>query len=909
MSAPALGATYRLQFHRGFRFRDAAALADYLAELGVTDVYASPVFAARPGSAHGYDVVDPARLNPELGTEEDFDAMIARFRAHGLGLLLDVVPNHMSATAPANRWWTDVLKLGPASRFAGHFDIDFAPAKADLAGRVLLPILDRPFGVALEHGEIRVELADSGFHARIDGHRLPLAPRTWPEILRSCRDADPALAAISGELARLAAPSGPHEYPAFRERTGALERDFARLLRERPALAPRLREALSELNGTPGDARSFDRLERLIEAQPYRLSSWRVAADEINYRRFFDINDLVSIRAEEPEVFRAVHAGVLDRVGRGDLSGLRIDHIDGLSYPRRYLEELQRECRGRTGQERFPVVVEKILSHGERLPPDWPVDGTTGYEFLNALNGVFVKPAGWRRLRAAFGAVTSREESAAELVYASRKLVLTSSMAGELQMLALRLDRLSERHRTTRDFTRNALEKALGEVTACFPVYRTYLDDPDAAPRPEDRSAIQTAIASAKWRNRATSASIFDFIEGILLLEVPPGSAPEERTLRFEFVRRFQQLTGPVMAKGLEDTAFYRRFPLASLCEVGADFQRDPPSLEDFHRLNARGSRSLLPTTTHDTKRAEDARARLNVLSEIPARWLARVESWRRMNRDHRGTIDGRSAPDHGDEYLLYQTLLASCPDRVEDPEVLRDWLARLAVYFEKALREAKLHTSWISPHAAYESACRRFLERILASPFLASLLELLREIERPAIANALAQALIKATSPGVPDVYQGSELIDCRLADPDNRGVPDFARRRRLLGEIATPGFQDPDGLKLDVLRRALLWRRDHAEVYGSADYAPLQAAGPDRARIVAFARGPYVTVAARWLAGDPPSWEENRILLPAALEAESWVDVLRGGTLRTARGEGKRWIRASEIFRALPVALLAPG
>jgi (1->4)-alpha-D-glucan 1-alpha-D-glucosylmutase len=910
MSGSGLGATYRLQFNRDFTFRDAAALADYLADLGVTDVYASPLFAARPGSTHGYDVVDFARLNPELGSEADFDGMIARFRDHGLGLVLDVVPNHMSTQAPANRWWTDVLKHGPASRFAGHFDIDFAPAKTDLAGRILLPILDQPFGVALEDGGVRVELADSAFHACTDGHRLPLSPATWPEILNGCRDADPRLRAIAGGLERLRPPADADKLPEFRERTADLERDFARLLRERPSIAARLREELRVLNGAAGDPRSFDRLERLLEAQPYRLSSWRVAADEINYRRFFDINDLVSIRAEEPEVFRAVHGGVLDRVGRGDLSGLRIDHIDGLSYPARYLAELQRECRARTGRERFPIVVEKILSHGERLPPAWTVDGTTGYDFLNALNGIFVKPAGWRRLRDAFADAASRPEPAAEVLYDSRKVALLNSMAGELHMLALRLDRLSERHRSTRDFTRNALEKALAEVVACFPVYRTYVEGPDVPVRPEDRAAIQSAIASAKWRNRATSASVFEFIESVLLLEAPAGAPEPERAVRFDFVRRFQQLTGPVMAKGLEDTAFYRRFPLASLCEVGADFQRDPPSLDEFHRLNRRGSKSLLATTTHDTKRAEDARARLNVLSEIPGRWLDRVASWRRMNRELRSTLDGRPAPDRGDEYFLYQTLAASFPGA----DALRDYPARLAGYLEKALREAKLHTSWVSPHPAYETACRRFLDRLLApgGPFLDSLSEFLRELERPALSNVLAQALLKATAPGVPDVYQGSEFVDLRLADPDNRRRPDFEARRRVLGELqrgAVPGFEAPDALKLDVLRRALRWRRDHAEVYGSADYAPLQAAGPDRARIVGFARGPYLTIAARWLAADPPLWEENRVLAPAAVEQDAWRDLLRGGTARAVRRDGRRWIEAADVFRVLPVALLVPA
>ena len=919
-------ATYRLQFNRRFTFRDACALIEYLDTLGVSEVYASPLTAARPGSPHGYDVIDPTRLNPELGTRADFEAFTQALAARGMGLILDVVPNHMCATDPGNRWWQHVLERGPASPYAKYFDINFHPAKVDLSEKILLPILGDQFGRIIENQEIQVHYDRGEFFARYGGQHLPLSVESWGRIL------EPTLA----RLARL----GGRDSTAYRSLDDVLLRVAQKgspYDEQREAVATRLRalfdggngargaltEALCELNGRKGDPHSFDALESLLVRQPYRLSFWRVAADEINYRRFFDINDLVAIRVEEPEVFHAVHDLILQLVQENRVSGLRIDHVDGLYDPLAYLRKLRGLVTEAGAGPSFLILVEKILDANERLDASWPADGTTGYEFLNLLNGLFVHPQGAEALSTIYEAFTRRHERAPEIIYRSKRLILSSSMAGELHVLALRLDRISEQHRWSRDFTLKSLEGALAEVIACFPVYRTYIDGSGPV-RPSDRSVIQTATAQARARNAAMSESIFNFIEEVLLLEGPEGLSPSQHEERVEFLRRFQQLTGPVMAKGLEDTACYRRYPLASVCEVGGDPDAAGTRLVEFHEVNrqrqARWPKSLSATSTHDTKRGEDVRARLNVLSEIPDEWAQTLEDWKRLNEPLKERVGSRYVPDPNEEYLIYQTLIGTWPWWTPTEPERADTERRLGAYFEKALREARHHSSWISPNVAYETAVRKFLAAILApdQPFGA---ELKRWVERVApigLWNTLGQTLLKVTCPGIPDIYQGSELMDFRLADPDNRQPVEYGSRHEVLSRVSRTWREEDvrdalrsredSRLKMFVLRQSLQCRRRNARVFAEGEYRPLQVEGPAADRLVAFSRRgegkEVIVVAGRFLASFGDALSSGAAWSGTSIQGA--LGTLYRNVLTGAEWESSGSLDVPRVLQPLPLGLL---
>ena len=876
MSERPPSATYRLQLNTHFTFRDALGLIDYLHDLGISHVYASPLMAARSGSLHGYDVVDPARLNPEIGTAEDFRAFSDALKTRGMGLLLDIVPNHMCATDSGNQWWQDVLERGAKSPYAKYFDIDFHPEKVDLSEKILLPILGDQFGKVLENQEIEVRYGDGGFQVRYGTQTLPLALESWSRIL------EPAVAGlrerVSGEhsellrledlLLRLRDREAPYE-----ARKAAVSARLQALYREGNGAREAIEGSIRVLNGHKGEPRSFDALETLLFEQPYRVSYWRVATDEVNYRRFFDINDLVAIRVEEPEVFRATHDLALGLIRDGRVSGLRIDHVDGLLEPVRYLESLRMLAKEAGAGPSFLILVEKILDQDERLDPQWPVDGTTGYEFLNVLNGLFVQPAGLTALEAFYERFTRRFEPSSEVIYRSKRLTMATSMAGELHVLARRLDRISEQHRSSRDFTLKSLEAALAEVIACFPVYRTYTDAQGQA-TPVDRSILEAAVSAARSRNAAMNESIFLFIQEVLLLEGPSGLSDEQRAERVNFVLRFQQLTGPVMAKGLEDTACYRRHPLASLCEVGGRPDRRPTTLTDFHEFaaqrQARWGKSLSATTTHDTKRSEDVRARLNVLTEMPEDWSEAVQEWSKLNAGCKTQLGSRAVPDPNEEYFLYQTLLSSIP---QDP-VSPDYGPRLKAYLVKALREARLHSSWMGPNLPYEEAVCRFADAILdpVHGFLDKIHCWLDRIGPGAMCNSLGQMLLKIASPGIPDFYQGSEFIDLRLADPDNRQPVDYSVRRRILKDL--PAFpsketarellsrNDLDALKMLVTREALRVRRQNAELFLEGDYAPLEVRGSDH--LLAFARRTpareIVILIGRFLAA-PSGWAGTEV------------------------------------------------
>src|SRR6266478_5914494 len=786
--ASAVQATYRLQFHRGFTFRDATGLVPYISKLGVSHIYASPIMEARPGSTHGYDIVNHDRLNPELGSEDDFGVFVDALHRHDMGLILDFVPNHMAVGGADNAWWLDVLEWGWDSPFAEYFDINWRATRPDLKERVLLPILGDQYGVVLENGEIEVRFdAELGsFSAWYFTNRLPISPHTYPSVLTQ-----------GGKpLAQLAADFGALSYHEPRESTAQLKLRLAEGARD-PAIACAIASALTRVNGRKGQPESFLGLHRLLEAQAYRIADWRVAAEEINYRRFFNINELAGLRMELPEVFERSHRLVGKLIKRGNVQGLRIDHIDGLFDPRAYCERLQK------GFGPLYVLVEKILAHYEALP-DWPVAGTTGYDFANQVLGLSVDPAGEQAMTRLYRRIANRSESFDEVFYASKKRIIQVNLASEMNVLAREFHGLSMRDWRTRDFTLNGMLAALEEVIAAFPVYRTYVSERGASV--EDHRYIEWALAQAKKRWRTADTSIFDFIHGVLTgqladhkLHLPQGEA-------LRIAMHFQQVTGPVMAKGCEDTAFYRYVRLLALNEVGGDPRRFGLSLAAFHhqmRDRRRASpRAMVTTATHDTKRGEDARVRLALLSEMPREWGRRVTRWLRLNRACRGQIDDETVPDRNVEYLFYQALLGAWPWGLapDDLDGMRDFAERLESYMIKAVREGKEQSSWSNPNAGYEAALQRFVHNALDASrpnlFLADFHDLVASLAPLGVISSLSQLVLKLTIPGVPDIYQGGELWDLSLVDPDNRRPVDWSVRRALLEAIG-------DGCAADLAER----------------------------------------------------------------------------------------------------------
>jgi (1->4)-alpha-D-glucan 1-alpha-D-glucosylmutase len=945
-------ATYRLQLTPRQGFEHAAALTGYLADLGISDVYASPVFKARPGSEHGYDVIDHGELNPELGGAAGFERLAAALRKHDLGLVLDIVPNHMCIAGDSNWRWLDVLENGPSSPAARFFDIDWRPPKSELYGRVLLPVLPKQYGEALE-SDLRVVFEEGCFSLRYNGTRLPLDTSTWGHLLepalshlrRGFGDEAPDLLELESVLRAIRhLPSRTDVEPArVRERTHEREvirRRLAALMDHSPQVNGAVAASLREINGRPGDHASFDGLEALLAVQGYRLSLWRVAAHEINYRRFFDINELAAIRVEDPLVFAAVHELPLRLAAQRVVTGFRIDHVDGLSDPEQYLSDLRRAWAEAAGEEPEDgggyVVVEKILAPNERLPSEWSCSGTTGYEFLNMVAGVLVNGAASDQLKGIAHRFTEESKRFQDVVYEGKKLILRAAMSAELTVLARKLDRISEQHRYSRDFTLNSLHEVLSEIIACFPIYRTYARAREGYVGDRDRGAIETAIRAAKRRNPVINESLFDFVRSLLLLEHPEGLTESQLEAHRDFARRFQQLTGPVTAKGVEDTAFYRYFPLAALCEVGGDPSRIGMPLEELHRRNVERMRSfphgMSATATHDTKRGEDTRARLFVLSEVPERWEAALERWRALNQGHRVDMGGWEAPDPRDELLLYQTLVGTLPpDGVEAP----GYRERILAYMEKATHEAKVHTSWVNPNTAYVGAVARFIERILdpgdSGAFIADLRDFVADVAWPGYWNGLTQLMLKLTAPGVPDIYQGTELWDFSLVDPDNRRPVDFAQRRSLLGQLM-PHPERPIGPLLDelthrpedgrvkmlVMQRGLSFRRSQRALFEQGRYEPLAASGGRADNVIAFARArgdaAAVVVCGRLFAGlggrgKPPVgevWRDTRLLLPETLAGRRFRDAISGEPIEATPGGGPPALALSRVFARLPVALL---
>lgn len=817
-------ATYRVQLHAGFTLDDAGQIADYLRDLGISHIYCSPYLQAAPGSKHGYDVVDHTRINDELGGRAAHRRLSAVLSSLGMGHILDIVPNHMAIAGRRSAWWWDLLKHGPASTYARFFDIDWDPPERRLAGKILVPILGDQYGRVLESGEIEVARDEDETFVRYHDHEVPIAPGSIDVLPGTPSDTDEAIAHVNSD----------------------------------PAL-----------------------LHPLLESQHYRLAYWRTDL-ELNYRRFFDINELVALRMEEPEVFDHVHALVLDLIEDGELDGLRIDHVDGLRTPESYLARLRRRA------PHAYIVVEKILESDETLPQSWPVQGSTGYDWLNVCSRLFVDPAGEGPITELYAEVTDENPDLDELVREKKLLVMAEHLASDLERVTASFVEVCERHPRHRDYTRHELREALKEVTAALDVYRTYIDTDARTISSRDSARIESAIFAARGRRADIDSDLFDFLRAIMLLR-------HEGRAEDEFIMRWQQTTGPVMAKAVEDTLFYDFCPLVSLNEVGGHPGAWSITAEEFHQHNAAAADSwpagMLAGSTHDTKRSEDVRARIHTLSEIPGEWGHAVRRWSAKNARHKTA----GMPGPNTEYLLYQTLVGAHPLDVD----------RAVEYMRKATKEAKRFTSWTDPDAEFDAALEGFVRTILADADFTGDLESFAAPLIPAgRINALAQTLLKLTSPGVPDIYQGTEVWDLSLVDPDNRRPVDFESRRKLLDYVTAAShteilaLADDGAPKLFVIHKTLGLRAARPELFDRrAAYRPLAVEGPGADRAVAFARSDdLVTVVPRLVLSRPPEWREARVALPGG----TWHNLFTGEPLS---GEAT----VGSLFDPFPVALLS--
>ena len=952
-------ATYRLQLNAGFTFKDATALVPYLSTLGISHIYCSPYFKARPGSVHGYDVVDHNSLNPEIGTRKDFDEFVATLRAHNMGHILDFVPNHVGIMGADNAWWMDVLENGKASRFADFFDIDWSPPNPALAGKLLVPALGDPYGTILERGELQLKYESElgSFAMFYFQHRFPIDPSTYPVVIER------ALAHFGSPipgLRELESLSAAFRNLPDRENTEAsrvIERDrdeeihkqrLMELLNANPELHAATEGAAREISGTPGNPSSFDALHDLLERQCYRLAYWRVAADDINYRRFFDVNDLAALRMENDAVFESTHRLVLELLQEGKLDGLRIDHPDGLYDPAQYFQKLQAKAREATNRDLY-LLVEKITASFERLPP-WPVHGTTGYNFVNVVNGLFVESRAKGRLDRVYRSFIGDYLEWPDTAYDSKVLVLRTSLAAELNVLANQLARIAQTDRHTRDFTLTNLRQALTDVIAAFPVYRTYVTD--SVVSEEDRRYIEWAIARARSRSSSMNIPLLEFVRSMLLADTSTIAEPYHAQVR-AFACKFQQVTAPVTAKGVEDTALYRFTRLASLNEVGGEPETFGTSIRQFHADAQHRAKNwpheMLGSSTHDTKRSEDVRARINCLSEMPALWRKSIQRWSRINRARRKIVNDLPAPGPHAEYLLYQTLLGTWPvassTQADDTQLLKAlnedvfaaYRERIEEYMVKASREAKRRTSWANVNEEYENALRQFIRLSLetrdGNPFPTEIGELSRRLARFGYLNSLSQTLCKLTAPGVPDVYQGNEIWDWSLVDPDNRRPVDFAIRKRLLEEVkgwpagnlsdelgaALESIED-GRVKLHVIWAALQVRAAHEKLFREGSYLPLKVSGERAAHVLAYARkrGDELAIVAiprlylrllgekHRLPHGADVWGDTRIELPRKIAGAAFQNAMNGKIVEVQATGEERALSAAAVFSDFPVALL---
>ncbi len=993
--------TYRLQFNRRFGFSDAMSIIRYLHELGITDIYSSPYLKAKKGSLHGYDIVDPNELNPEIGTEEEYDELIKELQKYGMGQVLDIVPNHMCIESSANKWWMDVLENGPSSVYANFFDIDWEPVKKELKDKILLPILGDQYGKVLEDRELRLNFEGGAFFLHYYEHKFPVRPQTYIQILEHRIDG----------LKESLRPENPHFIEllsiitALKHLPYYAERDPEKITeryREKEIIKKRLWNLYNEsleikefiddnvkiFNGVKGDPGSFDLLDKLLREQAYRLSHWRVATEEINYRRFFDINELAAIRMEDPVVFNETHKLIFRLIKKGIVTGLRVDHPDGLYNPPEYFHRLQQNCflhirlgylellrdnispdtyeevKGETPMFTLPsdagaeilkqydevlssnpyfkpfyIVGEKILTRDEKMPEDWPIFSTTGYVFLNSLNGIFIETGNAKPFDDIYARFTRSKTGFQDIVYEKKKLIMQVAMASEINTIGHYLNRISEKDRHTRDFTLNSLISALVEVIAFFPVYRTYITPEGVSDK--DRRCIEIAVSKAKRKNPAISGSIFDFIKDVLLLNYPEHFKEGDREEWLDFVMRVQQLTGPVMAKGVEDTAFYVYNRLVSLNEVGGSPDRFGTSLETFHGKNIERIKSwphaLIATSTHDTKRSEDVRARINVLSEIPDEWKECLIRWNRLNKKKKPVIDGMAVPDRNEEYLLYQTLIGAWPVELMHESEYKAFKNRIKDYMLKAIREAKVNTSWINPNTIYEDAMMLFIERIINpipdNQFLNEFLAFQKKISHYGMFNSLSQTLLKITSPGVPDFYQGTEIWNFSLVDPDNRRPVDYKIRMEMLEELKEYESdigplelmkeltinKDDGKIKMYVIYKSLNFRKNNRELFEKGEYIPLEVYGERADNVCAFVRRAgnrrAITVVPRFLtwmispAGIFPfdvEWNDSFIVIPFAETGARYRNIFTDEIVTAKNYKDATALKLSEVFSNSPVVLL---
>jgi (1->4)-alpha-D-glucan 1-alpha-D-glucosylmutase len=972
--------TYRVQLHSHFTFKQAQAIVPYLKDLGIGDFYSSPFFEARPGSMHGYDVTRHDRLNPELGGSEGFQSFSETLKSHGLGLLLDIVPNHMGI-GNDSIWWQDVLENGRASEYAAFFDIDWDPAKPDMWNKLLLPILGKQYGDELESKNIQVHIENGRAYIKYFDHLMPVAPRMIPRIFPEDKDAEYGLPQSFRDILKDLAHIPPHE--AIDPRLVAQRRAQLAELHPRldhalrsPELQPLIKRALEEINGAQGDPKSFDRLHDLLEAQPYRLAFWRVSGEEINYRRFFDVNDLAGLRMENPVVFAETHCLIRQLLGKQQVTGLRIDHADGMFNPRQYLIRLQllyvaSQCAGPTSigetarngieveiREKLrgfdwansnrPLycIVEKILEPNEALPREWPVSGTSGYDFIYFANELFIQLRNEPRFNKLYEEFTGNRTSPDEIIYRAKLQVMQTSLASEVYVLTNLLNHIAGSDRRARDFTENILESVIRETIACFPVYRTYIDDRGQY-TPRDRMVVEQAIARAKRLNSGIDASAFDFLHNALLLGGRPGQPQTEIDAeQLYFALKFQQLTGPVMAKGVEDTSFYVYNRFLSSNEVGGAMKAFGITPAVFHTSNRErllnSPNALLALSTHDTKRSEDVRARLNVLSEMPLEWASVARRWQRSSASlKRKLADGRSAPDANEEYLLYQTIAGVWPWEMNGPEARQNLLKRIQEYSSKALSESKVNLSWLNPDPEYLEAVHAFLADILLpgqngkEPRFVQLLNtILPRLKLFGAVNSLAQTVLKLTSPGVPDFYQGSELWDLSLVDPDNRRPVDYELRTELLRGMkdleASDGLSavsqktltsiDDGRIKLWVSHKALQLRLLQPMLFRKGDYLPLEIIGGKRDHALAFLRVyegqmaltvvPLFAYTLMYGKTEMPLasvWGDTAVNLPAETKG-AFNNIFTGESVAVGRGNS---LPLKEVFARFPVAILTshPG
>jgi len=947
MPAGAPLATYRLQFNSNFRFRDAISILDYLRELGISHVYSSPVLGSRSGSGHGYDVTDPTKIDLDQGGEEEFAALQAALEERGMGLVLDLVPNHMAASSE-NRWWMDVLEFGPDSPFASYFDIDWKPPSRTLENKLLLPFLGRPFGDVLNDGELHLDWQNGRFVLQYGEQLFPIAPSSYAQILNSPVNGKNALLESDSPSAQewrgvlavaqsIALGNGALAAADRRAKFESMCDRLHQLLIASPEVYAHVERTLEVLNGKPGTPRSFNELEHILAGQHYRLAFWQTASDAINYRRFFSITDLVGVRVDDPAVFDATHEKAI-RIGLSkSCGGFRIDHIDGLREPARYLKRLRERLSSQRPERDDPyLLVEKILEENEWLPEDWPVEGTTGYDYLNFANRLLVDERQAKRLEEIYSKWIGLTVEFEDLLYDKKKLVMRTLLGVEMRALSRVLAELARDDRYARELHPAELAEALVEVTACLPVYRTYIQSieiPEAA-----RKVIGDAIELARTRRSTLPAEYFNFVSEVLLLAAADYIRPEQREGRLAFVTRWQQFTGSIMAKGMEDTALYIYFPLASLNEVGGDPRLSLADPSAFHDLIARRQKnwpnSMNATTTHDTKRSEDTRARIAVLSEIPEKWDAALRCWSLGNDKFVHKANTAAVPDRNEEYLFYQTLVGVWPLHESEWTTL---VPRLQDYMIKATREAKVHTRWTTPNEAHESALRDFVAGVLDRKGNAEFCSKFEKFQRftalYGMLNGLSQTLLKATCPGVPDCYQGAELWDLRLVDPDNRGTIDFDQRRELAG-VLRETYESQNGeniermlaswqdglVKMHVLKRALNARTEKPDLFLDGEYLPVETRGQHKDRVIAFARKNgnewAISVSSRCVASVQAPvigaverrefWKQTELVLPNGAPV-TWANALAGKAAAISSATGRLSVGAA--FGGFPLALLQPA